>query len=230
MISIQENLAGIRQRIVEAASRAGRDPDAVTLVAVSKKKPVTLIQEAVACGQLVFGENYLQESQEKIPALPSDIHWHFIGHIQSNKAKIVAELFDVVETVDRIKVARALEKHLAAIDKKMSVLIQVNIGREHQKSGVLPEDTAKLLEEIAGYEHLKVKGLMAMPPFFDDPEDVRPYFAEMRKLSEELQGKGVLGSGGAVELSMGMSGDFEVAIEEGATMVRVGTALFGQRL
>ncbi|MCK5437551.1 MAG: YggS family pyridoxal phosphate-dependent enzyme [Desulfobulbaceae bacterium] len=229
MNTIKENIQHVRERIRAAAIRAGREPDLIRLVAVSKRKPVELIRDAVDCGQLVFGENYLQESKEKILTLGRDLTWHFIGHLQSNKARAAAELFQVIETVDRLKLANGLEKHLAALNRTMDVLVQVNVGRESQKGGVLPEDAEKLIREISLCSHLKVKGLMAMPPFFADSENARPFFQEMRQLGEDLTTKGLIGRHGPLELSMGMTGDFEVAIEEGATSVRIGTALFGPR-
>lgn len=229
-VTIKENLERIYERMAAAAVRAGRKPDSVRLVAVSKRMPVECVREAADCGQLVFGENYVQEAEAKIIGLGAHIAWHFIGHLQSNKAKTVAELFHVVETVDRLKLARALDKHSAAVNKILTVYIQVNIGGEPQKSGVMPDGVEQLLENMSGLRHVKVKGLMAMPPFLEDPEEVRPYFRKMRQLAGELQKKGLLrNEEDPVELSMGMSGDFEVAIEEGATLVRVGTAIFGPR-
>ncbi|MEW6595097.1 MAG: YggS family pyridoxal phosphate-dependent enzyme [Thermodesulfobacteriota bacterium] len=228
-MTIRENLATIRARMAAAAQRAGRAPESVTLVAVSKLMPVAKIAEAAEAGQLLFGENYLQEAEEKIGRLPPALRWHFIGHLQSNKAKLATELFHMVETVDRIKLARLLDRHAAEAGRVLPVLVQVNVGGEPQKAGVLPEEAAQLLQEMAALSHLAVRGLMTMPPFFDQPEAARPFFRALRLLSEELAGKGLLGVHGPVELSMGMSGDFEVAIEEGATLVRVGTALFGAR-
>lgn len=228
MPSIKENLEKINDRISAAARRVDRDPDSVKLVAVSKRIPAERVREAVDAGQFLFGENYLQEAQDKIKAFGSEVSWHFIGHLQSNKAKSASELFQVIETVDRLKLAKALEKHLAALDKTLSILLQVNIGREPQKGGVLPEDAEKLLRSVVKFEHLNVTGLMAMPPFLES-EAIRPYFRQMRQMAEDFEAKGLLGEDGKVELSMGMSGDFEVAIEEGATLVRVGTALFGSR-
>ena len=228
-MSIRENLAAIRARMAAAATRAGRAPESVTLVAVSKYVPVERIAEAMAAGQELFGENYLQEAEEKIGQLPAALKWHCIGHLQSNKAKAAATLFHMVETVDRIKLARALDRHAAEAGRLLPVLIQVNVGREAQKAGVLPEEATALLGEMRELAHLEVRGLMTMPPFFDQPEAARPYFRALRELAEALASKGLLGTHGAIELSMGMSGDFEVAIEEGATLVRVGTALFGAR-
>lgn len=212
-----------------AARRAGRDPATVQLVAVSKKTAVTRIAEVARAGQLLFGENYLQEATAKVALLGPPLRWHFIGHLQSNKARQVAELFDMVETVDRLKVGRALDGHLGKIGKVMAVLVEVNIGREPQKSGVLPEEVAELLLGLAACRQLRVLGLMTMPPFCREAEEVRPYFRQLRQLAESLTAQGLLGREGPVELSMGMSADFEVAIEEGATLVRVGTALFGER-
>ncbi|MFZ5762055.1 MAG: YggS family pyridoxal phosphate-dependent enzyme [Thermodesulfobacteriota bacterium] len=228
-MSIRENLAAIRARMAAAATRAGRAPESVTLVAVSKYVPVERIAEAMAAGQELFGENYLQEAEEKIGQLPAALKWHCIGHLQSNKAKAAATLFHMVETVDRIKLARMLDKYAAEAGRLLPVLIQVNVGREAQKAGVLPEEATALLGEMRELAHLEVRGLMTMPPFFDQPEAARPYFRALRELAEALASKGLLGTHGAIELSMGMSGDFEVAIEEGATLVRVGTALFGAR-
>ncbi|MEN8134224.1 MAG: YggS family pyridoxal phosphate-dependent enzyme [Thermodesulfobacteriota bacterium] len=230
MLQIKKNLELIRDRIDKAARRVGRDPDEVRLVAVSKRKSADQINEAFACGQTIFGENYLQEASAKIDQLDSGINWHFIGHLQSNKASMAANMFDVIQTVDRLKVARALDRSLAAGDRDvLPVLIQVNVGHEPQKSGVMPEDIGGLLREIRVLKNIKVRGLMVMPPFNSDPELVRPYFRQTRELALSLRDQGLLATEGEIELSMGMSGDYEVAIEEGATLVRVGTALFGSR-
>jgi len=230
MLQIKKNLELIRDRINKAARRAGRDPDEVRLVAVSKKKSAEQINEAFNCGQTIFGENYLQEASAKIEQLDPGISWHFIGHLQSNKAAMAANMFDVVETVDRLKVAPDLDRSQAELAKDvLPVLIQVNIGHEPQKSGVMPEDTAGLLRDMQVLKNIKVQGLMVMPPFSDDPEMVRPYFRQTRELALSLRDQGLLATEGEIELSMGMSGDYEVAIEEAATLVRVGTALFGQR-
>lgn len=224
-----ENLARVRERMAAAARGAGRIPSAVRLVAASKKVSAARIREAAEGGQLLFGENYLQEAEAKMVELGAHLTWHFIGHLQTNKARQAVELFAMIETVDRLKLARALEKHAAALEKRMPVLIQVNVGREPQKAGILPEKAEELLREVVELPHLEVKGLMTMPPFFEQPEAARPYFRQLRLLAAELAAQGLLGRSGPVELSMGMSGDYEVAIEEGATLVRVGTALFGER-
>ncbi len=232
---ICDSLANIKERIANAARRSNRSPDEITLVAVTKRFSKENIGEAIGCGQYIFGENYIQESSEKILYLNKtfaeyNIAWHFIGKLQTNKARKAAEHFDVIETVDSVKLAKALEKHLAALGKSIKIFIQVNIGREKQKSGVLPEQCENLLQQLSGFEHLKVRGLMAMPPYFTDPEKTRPFFKEMRHLAEHLVSGKLIGVNEPVELSMGMSGDFEVAIEEGATVIRLGTALFGARV
>ncbi len=231
---LQDNLTTISNRINEAALRVNRSPADIKLVAVSKRVPSEKVLGAIECGQYMFGENYVQEAQEKIPLIRKEIEengisFHFIGKLQSNKAKKAAELFDVIETIDNIKLAATLEKHLASSNKPLTAYLQVNIGKEKQKSGVMPEDCEQILQDLTQFQHLKIVGLMTMPPYFSDPEDVRPFFRQMKKLSEKLVEKKLLGIQAPVELSMGMSGDFEVAIEEGATVVRIGTAIFGAR-
>lgn len=227
MSMITENCAAIRERIHQAEQRAGRKEGCVRLIAVSKKQPTAAIEEALAAGQMVFGENYLQEAASKISLLGQRAHWHFIGQLQSNKARQAAELFDMIETIDRVKLAVKLNEHLALLGRTMDVLVQVNIGMEPQKAGVLPDAAEQLVAAVNELENLRLLGLMTMPPYDDNPEKVRPYFRRMRLLAEHLQQQGFFSS--APELSMGMSGDFEVAIEEGATMVRVGSSLFGVR-
>ena len=227
---IRDKLTRIRDTMEQAARRAGRDASTIKLVAVSKFVDPQRILEAVACGQLLFGENYLQEAVEKRPKVDSSTRWHFIGHLQSNKARQAVTLFDVIETVDRLKIAKALDQQAKELDKELSVLVQVNIGREPQKSGVLPQDTQALLQDIRHHTNLLVQGLMAMPPFSDNPEDSRPYFKELVILAKQLASAGLFQDNEHVELSMGMSTDFAVAIEEGATIIRVGTALFGERI
>jgi len=226
---ICDNLARIRETIAQSAQRAGRSPDAVQLVAVSKTVDAEAVRTAVQCGQMLFGESYVQEAAGKIPLLPANIHWHCIGRLQSNKTRQAAELFEVIETVDRWKIAAALDSHARALGKDLAILVQVNIGREAQKSGVLPEATEDLLRRIGGETGLRILGLMAMPPYSPDPEHSRPYFRELRQLAQRLAALGLFAERGRVDLSMGMSHDYPVAIEEGATLVRVGTALFGMR-
>jgi len=224
-----ENLDRIRARIRQAAERCGRNPNEIQLVAVSKRMPAEVVSEAYQCGQVIFGENYLQEAREKIEQLDQSIQWHFIGNLQSNKARIAAELFQVIETVDRLKIARKLNRHAGDLGKTIDVLIQVNVGREPQKSGVLPEKCRELLRDIQSLTNLKVRGLMTMPPYGREPESSRPWFRELKQLAIQLADEELFEDNDSVELSMGMSGDFTVAIEEGATLVRVGTAIFGPR-
>lgn len=226
---ICDNLKRIRAHIRETAERCGRDPKGVKLVAVSKRMPADAIAEAYKCGQLIFGENYLQDAKDKIEQIDHPLQWHFIGHLQSNKARTAAELFQVVETVDRLKIARSLNKYAGEFNKTIEVLIQVNVGREPQKSGVLPDKAKGLIEDIRQLANLKVRGLMTMPPYGREPEASRPWFSELKQLSVQLADEGLFENNNSVELSMGMSGDFTVAIEEGATLVRVGTAIFGPR-
>lgn len=229
MGTVAENIEAIRARMRVAAERAGRDPGSVRLVAVSKRQPLEAVREAMSAGQMVFGENYLQEAESKVAALGQGPLWHCIGHLQSNKARIAAAIFDCIETIDRLKLAMALEGRLAELGKTMPILVQVNVGGEAQKAGVSQEEAGKLCRELQQFPHLILQGLMTMPPFGQKPEESRSYFRQLRLLGEELAGQGLLGQHGPVQLSMGMSGDFEVAIEEGATLVRVGTALFGER-
>ena len=229
MGTVTENIETLRTRIRVAAERAGRDPRSVRLVAGSKRQPLEAIREAMAARQVGFGENYLQEAESKAAALGPGPVWHCIGHLQSNKARIAAEIFACIETIDRLKLARALEMRLAELGKTMPVLVQVNVGGEAQKAGVAPAEAGKLCRELRQFPHLILQGLMTMPPLVENPEESRACFRRLRLLGEELAAQGLLGRHGVVELSMGMSGDFEVAIEEGATLVRVGTALFGDR-
>jgi len=226
---ISENLAAIQEKIAKAADASNRSPEDIKLVAVSKRFPVTAIQEAYAGGQTLFGENYIQEVQQKRPELPEQVHFHFIGHLQTNKAKIAAESCSVVETVDRLKLAAALNKRLDELQKDMDILVQVNIGEDPGKSGISAEETENLLYELKSFSRIHTCGLMTMPPIEPSPELSRPYFRGLRLLAEELSGKDLFFDNSRIELSMGMSSDYHIAIEEGATIVRVGTAIFGNR-
>ncbi|MCL6620711.1 MAG: YggS family pyridoxal phosphate-dependent enzyme [Syntrophobacterales bacterium] len=228
MSDIARRLADIRERMAAAARRAGRDPAAVRLVAVSKSVGLEALREAVAAGQRLIGENYLQEAKDKIAALGPEVEWHFIGHLQSNKAKAAVGRFALIHSLDRLGLAEALETAAARQNRVQEVLVQVKVGGEASKSGVAPEAAADLLRELSRFPHLRVVGLMTLPPFLPDPEAVRPYFRALRELRDRLVAQG-LADTGLPELSMGMSGDFEVAVEEGATLIRVGTALFGPR-
>ncbi len=226
MRPIAPNLEKVRDRIKAAAQRAGRDPQKVRLVAVSKTVDAARIQEAVAAGQRLFGENYLQEARQKIAALGPDLCWHLVGHLQGNKAKGAVELFDLIHSVDRLKLAQTLDEAAARQGKIQAILIQVNLAAEETKSGAAPQAVPDLLAQVARLSHLRVMGLMTIPPWFDAPEAVRPYFQTLRALRDRWR---VLSGLSLEELSMGMSGDFEVAVEEGATLVRVGTDIFGSR-
>ncbi len=228
-IMIAENIQKIRKKITAAAIKANRSPDTIKLVAVSKYFPAAKINEAYTAGQILFGENYIQEVQLKREQVPSSVIFHFIGHLQSNKAKIAAATCDMIETVDGIKLGKALNNHLQILDRTMDVLVQVNISNEAQKSGVKSSETAELLRNLNELPRLRVCGLMTMPPLVENPELSRPHFASLRQLSEKLMQEGLFPSIKKPELSMGMSSDFHIAIEEGATIVRVGTAIFGQR-
>lgn len=227
-MAIADNLKAIRARISEAALGAGRDPDTVRLVAVSKTKPAAAIEEARNCGQVIFGENYVQELVAKTGELPQGISWHFIGNLQSNKVRQIAGLVDLIHSVDRISLAREIDRQWGELGRRCDVLIQVNISQEATKGGTRCDELLDLVAEVAKLPHLRVKGLMTMPPFFDDPEAARPYFRGLRELARQVEAAGIPGVE-MCELSMGMSGDFEAAIAEGATLVRVGSALFGER-
>jgi len=228
MSLITQNLAEIKGRLAAAASRAGRDPSEVRLVAVTKTVDLERLQEAVAAGHTLFGENYVQEAKKKIAALGPGLTWHFIGHLQSNKAKAAVGVFHLIHSVDRLRLAQALEQAAARQDKIQDILIQVNVAGEETKSGAAPEEVQGLLEGISKMPHLRVMGLMTMPPWLADPEEVRPYFRALRELRDRLRDLR-LPDTDLTELSMGMTGDFEAAVEEGATLVRIGTAIFGPR-
>lgn len=226
---IQENLYKIRETISEVATRCNRNSEDIRLVAVSKRFPVEVMREALAAGQMIFGENYIQEAVQKKNLLGEVVKLHFIGNLQSNKAKFAVDTCSMVETVDRLKIAKAMNRYLEETERSLDVLIQVNIGFDQNKSGVSPDESETLLKKIRDLPRLRVRGLMTMPPLMDDPEAVRPFFRDLRRLSEKMEDKGLLGDHGKTELSMGMSHDYQVAIEEGATLIRVGTAIFGQR-
>jgi len=191
--------------------------------------PAEVVKAAIEAGVTDLGENYIQEARDKISALAnSDVNWHYIGHLQSNKAKYAVRLFDLIHSVDSLKLARELNKYAQNNAKIQSILVQVNVAREDTKSGIYVENTMELLKNISHLENISVRGLMTMPPFFNAPEKVRPFFAALRKLRDEIRAEGIPNIA-MDELSMGMTGDFEAAIEEGATMVRIGTAIFGER-
>jgi hypothetical protein len=226
-IDISANLAGVRERIAEAVRRAGRREDAVLLVAVSKTVDVDGVRAAVAAGVPALGENRVQEAREKIAAIGRPRPWHLIGHLQTNKVRDALECFDLIQSVDRLPLAEALSSRAAQAGRRADVLVQVNVGAEPQKGGIRPEDLRAGLEAMAALPGLRIRGLMTIPPLPKGPEDSRPHYRQMSKLLEAARGWGLPGE--LTELSMGMSGDFEVGVEEGATIVRVGTAIFGPR-
>jgi len=226
---LRERVAWVLEKISTAARRAGRDPGQVRLVAVTKTVPVSRMREGLEAGLRIFGENYVQEARQKQEALGGLCEWHMIGHVQKNKAGQAARLFDVIETVDSVALAEALSRHAEQAGKTLEVLLQVNVSGEPSKFGVAPEGVLPLLERVLTLRGLRCTGLMTLPPFFEDPERVRPYFSALRSLQQSLVARGVP-KDCLSELSMGMSSDFEVAIEEGATIVRVGRALFGPRV
>jgi pyridoxal phosphate enzyme (YggS family) len=226
---INSNLALIHKNIKQTAEQCNRNPEDICLVAVSKRMPLDSIIEANKNGQVHFGENYIQEAHEKIDKINAPLQWHFIGHLQSNKTKIAAQLFQVIETVDRFKIAKLLDRHAGNMNKKLDILVQVNIAKEEQKSGIAPENTHELLTKLTLLNNLRVRGLMIIPPFVNSPDENRRWFKELKQLSVLLAKEELFYDNETVELSMGMSGDYMVAIEEGATLIRVGTALFGSR-
>ncbi len=228
---IKQNIEKIRARIAQAARRAGRSPKEVRLMGVTKTRPAEMIKEAMDAGLDLLGENYVQEAEGKILSLGNaarQAEWHMIGHLQRNKAKKACQLFDCIETVDSEKLARAVSRHASDMAKEISVLIQVNIAKEPQKSGVLPEEAASLVTRIADLPSIHVDGLMVIPPYSSEPEASRKWFSLARDLRDQLSSL-FNGKIELRELSMGMSNDFEVAVEEGATIVRIGTSIFGPR-
>jgi pyridoxal phosphate enzyme (YggS family) len=227
---IAANLSRIREKIAEASLRCGRSPDEVTLIAVTKTVPPETVREAIAAGHLRFGENRVQEAEDKIGRLrdAADLQWHLIGHLQSNKAKRAAELFDWIHSLDSLKLAQKLDQACAPLGKRLPVLLQVDLGEEETKFGAARDQAREIVGAVSELQWLRLEGLMSIPPFFENPERVRPFFAELRELRDALEAEspGCLGVG---HLSMGMTNDFDVAIQEGATMVRIGTAIFGER-
>ena len=222
-------LEGVLENIERAVQKAGRLRGSVKLVAVSKTVGVEPIRQAVAAGVTALGENKVQEASSKRPLL-SDLlaEWHLIGSLQKNKANRAAEVFDWIETLDDFELAAKLNRACERLNKRMPVLIQVNVGKEASKSGVAEEEVVEFSGRVSAFAHLEVRGLMAIPPYTEDPEDSRPHFARLRELAQRIEGQRLTGIS-MKELSMGMSHDYPIAIEEGATLVRVGTAIFGAR-
>jgi len=225
MSEIRENVLHVMERIEKAAQKEGRDPKDIRLVAVSKTVDSVRAREAIEAGVTILGENYVQEAQKKIEEIGKSISWHFIGHLQSNKAKVAVRLFDVIHSVDSISLAEELNRRAQQSKQKIPVMIEVNLSGETTKFGTEEEKVSALAQKMLSLSSVSLEGLMTMPPYFDDPEMSRPYFVQLRELKEKM----VKGGIPLKELSMGMSNDFEVAIEEGATYVRVGTAIFGPR-
>ena len=225
---IAENLEQIRARIAKAAGKAGRDPADVTLVAVSKTVGVDVIRRAIEAGVTIFGESYLQEARTKIPQITAPVRWDFIGHLQRNKVRHAVGLFEMIHSVDSLPLAQEINLAAGKRGKKARILVEVNVSGERTKSGIDPQGAGSLIQELMSLPHLSVEGLMTMAPYSDNPEDARPCFTALKRLQDALNER----HGPALtlkELSMGMSSDFEVAVEEGSTMVRIGTAIFGER-
>lgn len=222
--------ADVKARVIAAAQNCGRDPREVTLIAISKTHPASLVKSLVELGATDLGENRVQEAEEKIPQVGrSTVRWHLVGHLQANKARRAVNLFDVIHSLDSIDLARRLDRLCVEEGRQsLPLLIQVDLGHEETKSGIDEQELPQLVEALRNLERLELIGLMTLPPFFDDPEQARPYFRRLRELRDELARGGLFDERGG-ELSMGMTNDFAVAIEEGATMVRVGTAIFGER-
>jgi pyridoxal phosphate enzyme (YggS family) len=225
-MDLATNMETIRQRIRAACGRAGHNPDSVTLLAVSKTYPPETIKAAADCGQVFFGENKVQEAKAKIPLCPGALRWHFIGHLQSNKCRDAVELFEMIQSVDSLSLAQEINKRAEQAARRMPVLMEVNVAGEASKFGYQPERLLAELKQLNALPRLEIRGLMTVPPWSPEAEDSRPHFRRLRELKQRAEA--VLGAP-LPHLSMGMSGDFEIAIEEGATMVRVGTALFGPR-
>jgi len=228
MVDVAGNYHKILAGIAEAATRVGRDPHDVKLLAAAKAQSVEAIGAAIAAGVMLIGENYVQEAADKRRLITVPAEWHMIGHLQRNKAKVAVELFDVIESLDNLALARELDKEGQRRGKTIRAFVEVNLGGEESKSGIAREQVVALFETIGVFSHIRIEGLMTLPPFRENPEEVRPFFRALRELREQLNGLH-LPNVELTELSMGMTHDYPIAIEEGATLVRVGTALFGPR-
>lgn len=224
--TFQERLDTVRRRMQDACARSGRDPSSVRLVAVSKGHGPERVREAAECGLAVFGESKVQEAKAKIPLCPGKLSWHMVGHLQRNKAGIAAELFDLIHSVDSLRLLETIDRACGEAGRRVPVLVEVNVSGESAKFGLVPEAVPGLLAAAGALRHVSVAGLMTMPPFTEDPEKARPHFRRLRELRDGWRAETGLPLD---ELSMGMTHDFEIAIEEGATSVRIGTALFGER-
>lgn len=225
---LKENLADVEAKIVKACENSGRQRDDVTLIAVSKTKPVETLKDAYDLGVRVFGENKVQELTDKYEALPKDIQWHMIGHLQRNKVKYIVDKVAMIHSVDSLRLAETIEKEAAKKAVIVPILIEVNVAQEESKFGLRPEEVLPLIEQIADFSHIRIKGLMTIAPYVDNAEENREIFRELKKLSVDIAAKNINNVTMSV-LSMGMTGDYMVAVQEGATMVRVGTGIFGAR-
>jgi hypothetical protein len=227
-MSVTENIREIRKIIEKTAARSGRSPSLVRLMAVTKTVDDGRILEAINAGIDIIGENYLQEAKRKLESMGKSSEWHLIGHLQTNKARLAVNLFDMIHSVDRMELARELDRRAHAVGRTMKILIEVNVSGETSKSGTSLAEAIPLVRAVAFLPNLSIQGLMTMPPFFDDPEEARPFFRKLRELRDEIEAEGIPRVE-MKELSMGMSGDYAAAIEEGATIVRLGRAIFGER-
>lgn len=225
---IEANYRQVEENIIAACKEVGRDPSEVTLIAVSKTKPVELLKEAYGAGARFYGENKVQEIQEKYDQLPEDIQWHMIGHLQRNKVKYIVDKVAMIHSVDSLRLAEAIEAEAAKKNVKVPVLLEVNVAEEDSKFGLKMEEVEPLLEVISSFSHIEVKGLMTIAPYVEDPEENREVFRQLKKLSVDIAKKNINNIDMGV-LSMGMTGDYMVAVQEGATLVRVGTGIFGER-
>lgn len=225
---LADKLASVQKNIQDACKRSGRSPKDVTLVAVSKTKPVSMLKEAYDAGQRIFGENKVQEITDKYDQMPSDVQWHMIGHLQRNKVKYIIDKAAMIHSVDSLRLAETIEQEAAKKNLYMPILIEVNVAEEESKFGLKIDEVLPFTEQISAFPHLKIKGLMTIAPFVDDPEENRDVFRKLKKLSVDIAAKNINNVSMSV-LSMGMTNDYQVAIEEGSTMVRVGTGIFGER-
>ena len=225
---LKENLEAVEERIRAACTRAGRNRDEVTLIAVSKTKPVEMLQEAYGLGVRVFGENKVQEIRDKYPLMPEDTQWHMIGHLQTNKVKYIVDKVKLIHSVDSLRLAEVIEKEAEKHDRTVDILLEVNVAEEESKFGVRTSEVLSLAEKVVQLPHIRLRGLMTIAPFVENPEKNRAIFANLHDLYVDIKEKNI-DNGTVSILSMGMTNDYEVAIEEGATMVRVGTGIFGAR-
>ena len=225
---VAENLIQVQKNIEEACKKVNRDPDEVTLIAVSKTKPVEMLKEAYEAGARVFGENKVQEIVDKYDQMPSDVKWHLIGHLQRNKVKYIVDKVAMIHSVDSLRLAETIEKEAEKKNVVVPILIEVNVAEEESKFGLKPEEVLSFIEQIADFSHIQIKGLMTIAPYVENAEENREIFRELKKLSVDIAAKNINNVTMSV-LSMGMTGDYMVAVQEGATMVRVGTGIFGAR-